>query len=105
MDLNLESIAKELARREGFPVNEIRSRLETLLEAMVRTLAGNGRIEIRGWGSFSVRTRKPRWSRDIRRNKPVFVPSRRSPVFLCSALLKRPASGPEEHLENTDGIP
>lgn len=106
MDLNLDTIAKELARRENLPARDIRTRLASLLEAMTSTLVDGGRIEIRGLGSFSVRTRKPRWSRDIRRNRPVFVPARRSPVFTCSNLLKSAAdTDPLDLLENPDTNP
>jgi integration host factor subunit beta len=40
---------------------------------MTNELASGGRVEIRGFGSFSLRYRKPRMARNLRTNTPVSV--------------------------------
>ena len=52
-----------------------------VLEHMATCLAGGGRIEIRGFGSFSVRFRRARVGRNPRTGTPVSLPERYAPYF------------------------
>tara|TARA_A100000164_G_scaffold76566_1_gene64546 strand:+ start:187 stop:471 length:285 start_codon:yes stop_codon:yes gene_type:complete len=52
-----------------------------VLEAITSTLENNGRIEIRGFGSLSVRTRKSKNGRNPRTGESVFVPEKKVPIF------------------------
>ena len=52
-----------------------------MLEHMTVCLAGGGRIEIRGFGSFSVRFRRARVGRNPRTGTPVSLPARYAPNF------------------------
>ena len=48
---------------------EVESAIREILEQMAGTLQSGERIEIRGFGSFSVRTRKPRTTKTRKRAK------------------------------------
>ena len=52
-----------------------------MLGHMTVCLAGGGRIEIRGFGSFSVRFRRARVGRNPRTGTPVSLPARYAPNF------------------------
>ena len=52
-----------------------------VLEAITSTLENNGRIEIRGFGSLSVRKRKSKNGRNPRTGESVFVPEKKAPIF------------------------
>ena len=52
-----------------------------VLEEITSTLENNGRIEIRGFGSLSVRTRKSKNGRNPRTGERVFVPEKKAPIF------------------------
>ena len=52
-----------------------------MLEHMTACLSGGGRIEIRGFGSFSVRFRRARLGRNPRTGVPVSLPARYAPYF------------------------
>ena len=52
-----------------------------MLEHMTVCLAGGDRIEIRGFGSFSVRFRRARVGRNPRTGTPVSLPARYAPNF------------------------
>ena len=52
-----------------------------MLEHMATCLAGGGRIEIRGFGSFSLRLRRARVGRNPRTGTPVSLPARYAPYF------------------------
>ena len=62
-----------------------------MLEHMAACLSGAGRIEIRGFGSFSVRFRRARVGRNPRTGTPVSLRARYAPYFkpgkgLCERL-------------------
>ncbi len=59
-----ELIAAIATKRPHQHPNDIELAVNNLLEVMARTLANGVRIELRGFGSFSVLTRKARMGRN-----------------------------------------
>ena len=55
--------------------------LETMFDSMVKGLARGDRIEIRGFGSFSVRHRAAREGRNLKTGETVHIPAKRIPHF------------------------
>ena len=62
--------------------------VNTMLEHMTAWLAGGGRIEIRGFGSFSLRYRRARMARDPRTGVPVSIGARYAPHFKPGVRLR-----------------
>ena len=62
--------------------------VETIFEAMVRALREDDKIEIRGFGSFRTRQRKPRIGRNPKTGDRVEVPAKRVPYFKPSKDLR-----------------
>jgi integration host factor subunit beta len=60
----------------------------TILEAMGDTLIKGHRIEIRGFGSFSINRRSARVGRNPRSGEQVMVPEKRSPHFKVGKALR-----------------
>ena len=52
-----------------------------LLDAMMRSLIRGDRIDIRGFGTFSVNVRPPRVGRNPKSGQEVAVPAKRVPHF------------------------
>ena len=75
--------------------------IKTMLEQMAQALATGDRIEIRGFGSFSISRRPPRMGRNPRTGERVQIPERRVPHFKPGKALREavgaepPASGAE----------
>lgn len=75
--------------------------VRTVLDAMADALARGHRIEIRGFGSFSVSRRPPRVGRNPRSGEQVVVPEKRVPHFKAGKALREsvasspPAAPPE----------
>ena len=59
-----------------------------ILEAMSNAMARGNRIEIRGFGSFSITRRAPRLGRNPRSGEPVSVPETRAAKFKPGEALK-----------------
>jgi integration host factor subunit beta len=55
--------------------------VKTMLEQMGQTLASGRRIEIRGFGSFSLHYRPPRLGRNPKSGDPVALPAKHVPHF------------------------
>ena len=55
--------------------------VKTMLEQMGQTLASGQRIEIRGFGSFSLHYRPPRVGRNPKSGDPVSLPAKYVPHF------------------------
>lgn len=87
--LALSDIAVTLAEQTGLSPRETDVLLKRIVSAMQNSLAKGEEIQIRGLGSFRVRTRQERWARDIRKGSPVFVPAHRSAVFVPGRILKK----------------
>ena len=62
--------------------------VETIFDSIVRSLRVGDKIEIRGFGSFRTRQRKPRVGRNPKTGTRVEVPSKRIPYFKPSKELR-----------------
>lgn len=58
------------------------------LEKMKEALKQGERVEFRGFGSFSVKKRKPKKARNPGTGETIYLPERFVPVFKASKLLK-----------------
>ena len=76
------SQAAELSRKDSETI------VETLFSSIVSSLRSGDKIEIRGFGSFRTRQRKPRIGRNPKTGARVDVPAKKIPFFKPSKELK-----------------
>jgi integration host factor subunit beta len=81
----IEILAKRLPSLAGRDVEVI---VNTIFDSMSEALKTGDRIEIRGFGSFEVRTRKPRLGRNPKTGMSVDVGERRVPFFKVGKELR-----------------
>ena len=62
--------------------------VETIFDSVVRSLRAGDKIEIRSFGSFRTRQRKPRVGRNPKTGDRVEVPAKKIPFFKPSKELK-----------------
>ena len=62
--------------------------VKALLEAMSESLARGHRIELRGFGSFTISHRPPRMGRNPRSGEQVAIPEKRVPHFKPGKALR-----------------
>ena len=67
---------------------DVTTAVDILLETMAEGLEADRRIELRGFGSFSIRTRKPRNTKNPRTGHMMDIPPRRTLHFTMSKSLK-----------------
>ncbi len=73
--------------------------VETIFESIVKALRAADKIEIRGFGSFRTRQRKPRVGRNPKTGARVDVPSKKVPYFKPSKELKDLINGSRPQAE------
>jgi integration host factor subunit beta len=86
----VDNLAEKLSH---FSRKEVDLILDTVFGKMSKTLAKGERIEIRGFGSFEVRTRKARQARNPKSGEKVFVGTRRVPFFKVGKELRERING------------
>lgn len=67
---------------------DVSKAVDIMLEAIVEALAEERRVEIRGFGSFSVRSRKARTTKNPRTGKEMKIAARKNLHFTMSKSLK-----------------
>jgi integration host factor subunit beta len=71
----------------------VETMMNALLEQVATTLAQGERIELRGFGSFTVRERPARTGRNPRTGASVVVAAKRVPVFKAAKELRQRVEG------------
>lgn len=66
-----------------------------IMENIGNALAGGDKVELRGFGSFKVKSRRSRLARNPRTGDSVDVPAKRVPYFKASNELKDRLNGPQ----------
>ena len=72
--------------------------VKTILDAMGDTLVRGNRIEIRGFGSFSVNRRPPRMGRNPRSGESVAIPEKKVPHYKPGKALREGVDNRTEEL-------
>ncbi len=81
----IEKIAEKI---EGLTKKQTEVIVETLFESIKDALAKGGKVEIRGFGNFKLRSRKARKARNPKTGKPVEVPPKKVPYFKVGKELR-----------------
>jgi len=81
----IEIIANE---QEQLPYKDIELAIKTIIQSMMDSLKKGKRIEIRGFGSFSLRYRKSRIGRNPKSGETVNIDERYVPHFKPGKDLK-----------------
>jgi nucleoid DNA-binding protein len=69
-----KDIAKSISERAGIPRGQVLPIVQSVFDGIIETLVSEGRIELRNFGVFEVRTRKARKARNPRTGEAVAVP-------------------------------
>jgi len=76
-----ELIAKVQKEIEPYSKQDASHAVDIIFEAMVRAMQNNERIEIRGFGNFTIRRRKPVLGRNPKTTEIIHIPGKRIPFF------------------------
>ena len=80
-------LVEQVANATGLTKRDVGVVVDLVLETISKALSDKEHIEIRGFGSFKVKTRKARTARNPRTGEKVEVPEKMVPYFKASREL------------------
>lgn len=83
-----ELIEKLALNHPVVSLKEADSAVKAILEQMVETLESGDRIEVRGFGSFSLHFRQPRVGRNPKTGESVSLTAKSVPYFKAGKILR-----------------
>lgn len=88
-----ELVEKLATKLRSLAKTEVEVIIDTLFDRMTHSLGQGHRIELRGFGTFEVRTRRARSGRNPKTGATVYVRNRRVPFFKVGKQLRDRLNG------------
>ena len=88
-----ELIARLAAKNPHLYQRDVERIVATVFDEISKALATGDRVELRGFGAFSVKKREPRTGRNPRTGEPIPIEARRVVTFHASHKLKDQIQG------------
>lgn len=86
--LKRELVNEVAGQLDEYYKQDVAEAVDIVLAEIAQALVEDRRVEIRGFGSFSVRTRKPRTTKNPKTGKMMDIPERKTLHFTMSKSLK-----------------
>lgn len=99
MNTTKHDLIVEVAKQTGLTQADTKIVVEELIESISHILEDGKNIEIRGFGTFYTKVRKPRPARNPKTGDVVPLKRRIVPLFKYSNELKRKIAQPGEELQ------
>jgi integration host factor subunit beta len=93
-----KDMVSAIAQDMGLTQGQAREVVQSVLDGITDTLLNEGRIELRNFGVFEVKRRKPRNARNPRTGESVFVPAKLVVTF-------KPGREMEERVGKLEMVP
>ena len=75
------NLIDEVAKNSVLSKKDAEAIVQAVLDSIVESLKGGGKVELRGFGSFRLRERSSREGRNPKTGEKVFVPAKKVPYF------------------------
>jgi integration host factor subunit beta len=100
------NLAHQIAEEVGEDIGLTHRILQRVFDGIVETLQKEGRVELRNFGVFQVKRRKPRTARNPRTGEKVQVPARSTVTFKPGReMLERIRQQDAERTEHVEQLP
>ena len=93
-----KEIARKIAEHSGISQLLALEAVQMVFDSIIETLVNEGRIELRNFGVFEVKRRRPRKARNPLTGEKVSVPER-------SVVTFKPGREIKERVNQSDGVP
>ncbi len=88
--MNKSELINHLSNKsDTFSEDDIEKSINSILNLITQSLISNNRVEVRTFGTFSVRSREKRLSRNPKTGTSVLVEAKNHPYFRASKNLKQ----------------
>lgn len=82
-------LARSIGKQHNLTQKEAVRVVDAILETVSDALAEGEKVELRGFGSFTVKKRPGRTARNPKTGEKVYVPAKATPAFKASKALKK----------------
>lgn len=97
-----ELILKLSERFKNLSLKDAELVVDTIFESMAQALEKGERIELRGFGTFQLRTRNPKQGRNPKTGEKVYVEQKRVPFFKVGKELRIRVNKKERKVEEKE---
>jgi integration host factor subunit beta len=88
--MNKSDLVNKISNKsDSFTEDDIEKSVNSILELISKSLSKKQRVEIRNFGTFSIRSREERLSRNPKTGTSVLVEAKNHPYFRASKNLKQ----------------
>tara|TARA_B100001113_G_C21077108_1_gene608164 strand:+ start:419 stop:697 length:279 start_codon:yes stop_codon:yes gene_type:complete len=88
--MNKSDLVNNISNKsDSFTEDDIEKSVNSILELISKSLSQKQRVEIRNFGTFSIRSRERRLSRNPKTGSSVLVEAKSHPYFRASKNLKQ----------------
>ena len=91
--MNKSDLIEELSKQVDIPLQEATSIVSTILQSMTQALVDGENVEIRGFGSFTVRHYDSYTGRNPKTKEKVTVKAKKLPFFKVGKELREAVDG------------
>lgn len=99
--MNKSELIEKLSEKSGVSLHQAEEIVGLIINKMRDTMAGGGRIEIRGFGSFVVKNYEAYQGRNPKTGETISVPPKKLPFFKVGKELKERIDGEDDASEGT----
>ena len=88
--MNKSDLINKISNKsDSFSKEDIEKSINSILNLITQSLSGKHRVEVRNFGTFSIRSRDERLSRNPKTGTSVLVEAKNHPYFRASKKLKQ----------------
>ena len=86
-------MVSEIAKRMTMPQTDVKRIVQMVLDGITEVLVTEGRLELRNFGVYEMKTRKPRKARNPKTGEQVMVPARKAVTFKAGKFMTDRVNG------------
>ena len=91
--MNKAELIEHIAQTAGISKTQATAALQAVETGVIDTLATGGTVELKGFGSFSVKDRASRPGRNPKTGEVITIPATKVPAFKAGKALKEAVNG------------
>ena len=86
--MNKSELIARIAEQAGINKTQATAAMQAVETGVIDTLANGGKVELKGFGTFSVKERAERTGRNPATGEAIQIPAKKAPIFKAGKALK-----------------
>ena len=86
--MNKSQLIARITEQAGINKTQATAALQAVETGVIDTLASGGKVELKGFGTFSIKERAERTGRNPQTGEAIQIPAKKAPIFKAGKALK-----------------